>query len=52
MCSDGLGLFFKYDISPIMIKLEERYVSMAHLITRVFAVVGGNWRKGDYANSL
>ena len=37
------GVFFKYQISPLMIKIEEKPGTLAHFITRVCAVIGGVW---------
>ena len=35
------GLFFTYDLSPIMIKYTERRKSFAHFLTGVCAIIGG-----------
>jgi len=35
------GLFFMYDLSPIMIKYTERRKSFAHFLTGVCAIIGG-----------
>jgi len=35
------GVFFNYDLSPIMIKYTERVRSFAHFLTGVCAIVGG-----------
>jgi len=35
------GVFFKYQISPILIKVTEKPRSVAHLLTRICAVAGG-----------
>jgi len=37
------GVFFKFDISPLQIKMEEKSSTLSHLIVRIFAVVGGIW---------
>jgi len=37
------GVFFKYDVSPIQVKMEEKQMSLSHLIVRIFAIVGGIW---------
>jgi len=40
--SHGLpGLFFMYDLSPIMVKFTEKQRSLAHFLTGVCAIVGG-----------
>jgi hypothetical protein len=35
------GVFFMYDLSPIMVKFTERRRSFAHFLTSVCAIVGG-----------
>lgn len=35
------GVFFSYEISPIMIKYSEHAKSFAHFATGLFAIVGG-----------
>jgi len=37
------GVFFKYQISPLLIKIELKSRTFAHFITRVSAVIGGVW---------
>jgi len=37
------GIFFRYDISPILIHLRETGQGFAHFLMRVCAVVGGVW---------
>jgi len=37
------GVFFKYDISPIMIHMKYDQYSFAQFITRLCAIVGGVW---------
>merc|ERR1712232_496004 len=35
------GVFFMYDLSPIMVKFTERRKSFAHFLTGVCAIIGG-----------
>mmetsp|Transcript_19586 Transcript_19586/g.41379 ORF Transcript_19586/g.41379 Transcript_19586/m.41379 type:complete len:399 (-) Transcript_19586:222-1418(-) len=35
------GVFFIYDISPIMVKFTEKYTSFAYFLTSLCAIVGG-----------
>eukprot|EP01114_Cavostelium_apophysatum_P020923 TRINITY_DN7156_c0_g1_i1.p1 TRINITY_DN7156_c0_g1~~TRINITY_DN7156_c0_g1_i1.p1 ORF type:complete len:452 (-),score=73.63 TRINITY_DN7156_c0_g1_i1:286-1476(-) len=37
------GVFFRYDISPIAIDIEEKRSSLAHFFTRISAIIGGVW---------
>jgi len=37
------GIFFKYDISPLVIKISEKSKSFSSFITRSFALIGGIW---------
>lgn len=37
------GVFFKYQISPILVKIEEKARTWSHFLTRVCAVIGGVW---------
>jgi len=37
------GVFFKYDISALMISIEEKPIALAHLFVRLFAIIGGVW---------
>jgi endoplasmic reticulum-Golgi intermediate compartment protein 3 len=39
---DGLpGIFFSYDISPMLVILKEEHKPFAHLLTDICAIVGG-----------
>ena len=35
------GVFFIYDISPIMVKYTEKWTSFGHFLTSTCAIVGG-----------
>lgn len=35
------GMFVYYELSPIMVKMEEQYRSTMHFLTSVCAIVGG-----------
>eukprot|EP01121_Diplochlamys_sp_Union-15-3_P010439 TRINITY_DN292_c0_g1_i1.p1 TRINITY_DN292_c0_g1~~TRINITY_DN292_c0_g1_i1.p1 ORF type:complete len:161 (-),score=4.83 TRINITY_DN292_c0_g1_i1:24-506(-) len=37
------GIFFKYDFSPIMVKIHSKKKSFAHFLTRLCAIIGGIW---------
>uniref|UniRef100_A0A6B2LBP3 Endoplasmic reticulum vesicle transporter C-terminal domain-containing protein n=1 Tax=Arcella intermedia TaxID=1963864 RepID=A0A6B2LBP3_9EUKA len=37
------GIYWKYDFSPMLIKLEQREKYFTHLLTRLSAVIGGVW---------
>jgi len=37
------GVFFRYEINPLMIKMVEADKSLSHFLTRLCAVVGGMW---------
>jgi len=37
------GVFFKYDFSPMLVKLEVEYKYFTHLITKLCAIIGGTW---------
>ncbi len=41
--SNQIGLFFKYDISPIMINIREEYTPFTKFLTRSLAMMGGVW---------
>lgn len=36
-----IGVFFMYDLSPMMVQLTEHRRSLAHFLTGVCAIVGG-----------
>eukprot|EP01125_Pyxidicula_operculata_P010042 TRINITY_DN3302_c0_g1_i2.p1 TRINITY_DN3302_c0_g1~~TRINITY_DN3302_c0_g1_i2.p1 ORF type:complete len:303 (+),score=58.19 TRINITY_DN3302_c0_g1_i2:188-1096(+) len=37
------GVFFKYDFSPMLVKLERKQKYFTHFLTRLCAVIGGLW---------
>jgi len=37
------GVFFKYDFSPMLVKLEKQYKYFTHLLTKLCAIIGGTW---------
>jgi len=37
------GVFFKYDFSPILVRLHGKTKSFSHFLTRLCAVIGGIW---------
>jgi len=37
------GIFWKYDFSPMLVKLERREKYFSHFLTRLCAIVGGTW---------
>jgi len=37
------GIFWKFDISPMLVKLERKEKYFTHFLTRLCAVVGGTW---------
>ena len=39
--STSAGVFFMYDMSPMMVQLTESRHSLAHFLTGVCAIVGG-----------
>ena len=45
------GIHFKYDMSPIAMKLTERKVSFLHFLTRLCATIGGAFALTSLANS-
>jgi hypothetical protein len=38
-----LGVFFKYDFSPMMVVVSDRGGGFSHYITRLFALLGGTY---------
>jgi len=46
------GVFFMYDLSPIMVKFTERQRSFAHFLTSVCAIVGGVFTVAGIIDSL
>jgi len=36
-----LGVFFNYELSPLMVKYTETRVSFAHFVTSLCAIIGG-----------
>jgi endoplasmic reticulum-Golgi intermediate compartment protein 3 len=46
------GVFFVYDISPIMVRYEERRKSFTHFLTGVCAIVGGVFTVAGIVDSL
>ncbi len=47
-----LGVFFMYDLSPIMVKFTEKQRSFAHFLTSVCAIVGGVFTVAGIIDSL
>lgn len=47
-----VGVFFMYDLSPIMVKFTERQRSFAHFLTSVCAIVGGVFTVAGIIDSL
>jgi len=37
------GIFFKYDFSPMLVKLERKPKYFTHFLTRLCAIIGGTW---------
>jgi len=37
------GIFFRYDFSPMLVRLESRSKSILHLLVKMCAIVGGVW---------
>ena len=35
------GTFFVYDLSPFMVKVENKRMPLTHFLTKVCAIVGG-----------
>jgi len=46
------GVFFMYDLSPIMVKFTEKQRSFAHFLTSVCAIVGGVFTVAGIIDSL
>jgi len=46
------GVFFMYDLSPIMIKMTERKKSFAHFLTGVCAIIGGVFTVASIVDSF
>jgi len=46
------GVFFMYDLSPIMVKFTERTKSFAHFLTGVCAIIGGVFTVAGLIDSL
>jgi len=46
------GVFFMYDLSPIMVKFTEKQRSFAHFLTSVCAIVGGVFTVAGIVDSL
>lgn len=38
-----LGIFFSFDLSPMLISISKEEKSILHLLTRLCAVIGGTW---------
>lgn len=43
------GIFFKYDLEPIHLTLQERTTSFYHFLVRLVGVVGGVWTCTSFA---
>jgi hypothetical protein len=41
LLTNASGVFFMYDLSPIMVKFTETKKSFAHFLTGVCAIIGG-----------
>lgn len=37
------GVFFKYDFSPMLVKMEKKTKYFSHFLTRMCAIIGGTW---------
>jgi len=46
------GVFFMYDLSPIMVKFSERTKSFAHFLTSLCAIIGGVFTVAGIIDSL
>lgn len=46
------GIHFKYDMSPIAVKLKEDKVGFLHFITRLCATIGGAFALTSLANNF
>jgi hypothetical protein len=46
------GIYFVYDISPIMVQYQERRKSFTHFLTGVCAIVGGVFTVAGIVDSL
>lgn len=43
------GIFFKYDLEPIHLTLQERTTSFYHFLIRLVGVIGGVWTCTGFA---
>ena len=46
------GMFVYYELSPIMVQMEEQYRSTAHFLTSVCAIIGGLFTVAGIVDSL
>lgn len=49
MCT---GVFFMYDLSPMMVQLTESRRSLAHFLTGVCAIIGGVFTVAGMVDSM
>lgn len=46
------GVFFQYELSPLMVKYTERRRSLGHFLTTVCAIIGGVYTVAGLVDSF
>ena len=47
-----LGIFFIYDISPIMVKFTEKHERITYFLTSLCAIVGGVFTTAGFVDAI
>ena len=46
------GIFFKFDLEPISVRISEQSVSFTRFLLRVFAIMGGIWQAIEFFHKV